>query len=98
MPTNKIANKGHCDAMNFNNVPPPVAPLSNVEFVAELMEYSPYGALVQVFIIEAIRFYSTSVMESEPREPNPESFISQEDWRGIAADISNKFIERYESK
>ena len=38
--------------------------LTNEEFVIYLMNYSSNGALVQSFVIEALRFYAEKVTEN----------------------------------
>lgn len=55
---------------------------TNVEFVKELMEFSETGALMQVFIIEAIRFYAENTLEWKGEWKN--GFISQEAWNRCA--------------
>ena len=43
-------------------------PETNVEFVTRLMEFSPTGAMSQMFIIAAIDNYSKAVVEAPPIE------------------------------
>ena len=38
---------------------------SNIEFLTRIMEYSPHGALVQAFVMEAITQYAHKVSEAE---------------------------------
>lgn len=39
---------------------------TNVQLVKRLMEFSPTGAMSQMFIIEAIRRYAQEVIKAEP--------------------------------
>jgi hypothetical protein len=41
-------------------------PETNVEFVTRMMEFSNYGALAQLFVLEAIRNWSNLVAEADP--------------------------------
>jgi hypothetical protein len=68
---------------------------TNIEFVKWLMNYSPHGALCQVFIIEAIRHYAEQISHTKPPEPeNDNGFISAIAWHNIAVDILNKIENR----
>lgn len=66
---------------------------TNTEFVTELMEYSPYGALVQVFILTALESFSKVVIEEPPLD---HPLISGEAWKGVAQDVLQKLHARYE--
>jgi hypothetical protein len=68
---------------------------TNEEFVSDLMNYSPVGALCQAFIIEAIRSYSENVMNIPDDSPQWEnSFISLAAWKKQAEHTLNKIKER----
>jgi len=69
--------------------------LNNEEFMAFLMMYSPHGALCQVFIIEAIRFYSKLIAEQPMPQDNPDAIVSPIVWRGLAEDILGKHTMKY---
>jgi len=68
--------------------------LTNTEFVAELMQFSPYGALVQVFIIDAIHKHAKAVSRAAPSEVD-RPLICGEAWVGVAKDIKAKLDARY---
>jgi hypothetical protein len=68
---------------------------SNIEFVTDLMTYSKHKSLVQVFVIEAIRYYSEQVSKSKPVSENTQSIISPKFWHAIAVDVNKKVSERY---
>lgn len=70
---------------------------TNVEFVTELMELSSYGPLTQVFIIEAIRYYSEQVSNTPEPPDNITEFINPKLWHKIATDINSKMKARYGS-
>lgn len=69
---------------------------TNETFIGELMMFSPYGGLCQVFIIEAIRHYSEQVASQPEPTEDGKSFISQKAWHGIAVDIQKRMKENYE--
>ena len=71
--------------------------LSNEEFVQHLMSFSQYGAMTQIFVIEAIRFYAESVSRTpEPTEDSNE-MINPKLWHRIATDITKAMKEQYET-
>jgi hypothetical protein len=55
---------------------------TNVEFITSLMERSKQGALMQVFIIEAINNYSERSIASSPWPAG--HFINQDAWKRCA--------------
>ena len=71
---------------------------SNVLFVRDLMEVSPYGALGEAFIIEAIRYYSGAIAATPPAPDDPEKFINPKTWQEVAIDVKRRMDERYESR
>lgn len=69
---------------------------TNEEFVSYLMNDSKYGQLAQVFVVEAIRYYSELIVKQPaPTEDNGE-IISNISWYGIATEVQNKMIANYE--
>ncbi|MEH2517420.1 hypothetical protein V1279_002993 [Bradyrhizobium sp. AZCC 1610] len=68
-------------------------PETNVEFVTRLMEFSNYGALAQIFVIEALRRWSDLVADAEPAKVDS-PMISGHAWVGVAKEIKAKLEER----
>lgn len=70
---------------------------NNNDLVKDLMNFSPYGALCQIFIIEAISRYCEEVKahEIEEDEEGRIPFISPEAWKGVAEDISKRMEDFY---
>lgn len=66
--------------------------MNNVEFVEDLMERNPAGALGQAFILEAIGRYAKEVCKAEPWPDDV--MISFEAWQTCAKHIVKKFEER----
>ena len=68
---------------------------SNEDFVVDLMNFSPFGGMAQVFIMEAIRFYSKIVSETLVDSNIPDhGIISKKLWNEVAKDIHQKVSER----
>lgn len=65
---------------------------TNVDFVTRLMEFSPYGALTQAFIIEAIGRYADQCAEQRLPE---DGLISADAWQAAAKWIQNEIRQKY---
>ena len=57
---------------------------TNTQFIHELMTQSGQGALIQAFVIEAIRNYAEKTQAAAPWEK--EAFISQDAWKACASE------------
>jgi len=68
-------------------------PLTNIEIVVDAMRFSEYGAMAQVFIIDAIQKHADRVAKSVPSDYPPNQFISPEIWIGVAKEIQSKMKE-----
>ena len=75
---------------------------TNTDLVMDLMEISPYGAMTQIFIIDAITKLVDKVIDSEKEllemEEKNKGFISMPAWIGTAKDIKKRMQEFYDSK
>ena len=67
-------------------------PMTNIEFVEDLMEYNPAGALAQAFILEAIGRYAKEICKAEAW--SDDILLSFEAWQTCAKHIVKKFEER----
>lgn len=69
--------------------------MTNVEFVTELMEFSRYGAMAQLFVMEALRRYSNTIANASPEQFEQwNGLISAEAWQAIAEEIAQKIDQR----
>ena len=68
-------------------------PQSNEEIVLNLLRFSPYGALSQIFIMEAIREYANNVSAIDPATITGTAFINPEAWVGVAKDVKQRLEE-----
>jgi len=55
---------------------------TNTQFIHDLMTKSGQGALIQAFVIEAIRDYAERARDAEPWKG--QTFISQDVWKNCA--------------
>ena len=72
--------------------------LTNVQFVKDIMENSKFGAMSQLFVIDAIGKLADAVtkagVEEVRRQFGPNSFISPEAWFEVAKEIKSKLDNR----
>ena len=68
--------------------------MSNANFVVSVMSYSNYGAMAQVFVIEAIRNYAETVIADTTVWP-AHSLVSQDLWKAVAKEIQLKTDTKY---
>jgi hypothetical protein len=68
-------------------------PKTNVEFVKHLMEYSNYGPLAQLFILDAIAKWADIIDQTDPRKVDS-AMISGDAWVGVAREIKAKLEQR----
>ena len=75
--------------------PHPTAPLTNTEFLTQLMEFGGErsGALIQPFVLEAIRIYAEQV-RAGPASHFGNALISGEAWKRAAEDALAALEER----
>lgn len=70
-------------------------PRTNVEFVAELMEYSRHGALAQLFVLDALDKWSKIISETDPAKLD-NVLVNGEAWKSVAKEINDKIAARYQ--
>ncbi|MGM3411942.1 hypothetical protein [Ralstonia holmesii] len=69
-------------------------PKTNIEFVRELMDFSRFGPLAQMFVIDALSKWSDKIANT-PVEELHKAFdgnllIGAEAWQGVAREIKDK--------
>lgn len=70
---------------------------TNVEFIIDLMEISNNGPMIQVYVLEALRLYSDSVVQNQNQNQDqiPEDgFISRRLWVSCAEEVLKKLEAR----
>jgi hypothetical protein len=63
--------------------------------VRDLMNFSPHGTLAQSFIIEAIRYYSELVSNSDASD-DPAAPINPRHWHEVAVDTLKRLQDNFE--
>lgn len=76
---------------------------TNLELIIDLMDYSPYGAMSQIFIMDALHKQIDAVIENEAElldqdrkdqeEAGNISFININAWIGTAKDLKKRIAE-----
>lgn len=70
---------------------------TNTEFVMSIMEFSKFGAISQVFVIEAINDYTNKILNASP-EQWTFPLISFGAWQNVAKEIKQKLELQYNGK
>lgn len=68
---------------------------TNTEFITDLTEFSPYGAVAQVLIMTAIERFAEAA--AEKRIPD-DGLVHPDAWQGCAKDIVKRFKQHYEEQ
>jgi hypothetical protein len=65
---------------------------TNVEAITEIMEFSRYGAMAQMFIIDALNKQARAVADAPPEAFEGEGWemVSGKAWQGVAREIADK--------
>lgn len=66
---------------------------TNTELITEMMNFSNHGAMIQVFVIEAIRSYAEQTLAAPPWSKD-DGIVSQEAWKGCAQEALTKLKNR----
>ena len=61
-------------------------PMTNVEKVTHIMSYSKYGALAQLFVMDALHKWTDIISKASPEQIS-NGFIDGEAWIGVAREI-----------
>ena len=67
--------------------------LSNADFMLWLMEFSPTGALAQIFIMTAVNAYAKASLDHDTSPKG--GLVNAAAWRRTAKSISDLFDERH---
>lgn len=82
----------------MKNKAPAREDLTNVEFVTKLMEFSKFGPLAQLFVIDALDKWSQKIIDSQEQVlvQMKDGFVSGEAWVGVAKEINAKVKAQYQ--
>ena len=73
-----------------------MALLNNEDFIKELMSFSPSGSMIQVFVIEALRYYAEQVTKNGIPEEKGNEVISPVFWYNIGMEVKERLNSNYE--
>lgn len=65
---------------------------TNEELVSDLMNFSRHGALMQVFVLEALGRYSADCAAADPADLNT-PHLSGQAWHGCATEVLQALAE-----
>jgi len=84
--TEALMNEGSHSSYSSSNNP------TNIEKITGIMEYSKFGALAQMFVMDAVSKFANLVANTpiEELESMRNGLISPEGWRGVAVEIAEK--------
>ena len=68
--------------------------LNNQEFLIDMMTFSRFGAMTEVFVMEAVRLHALAVAAQDPDKADQNSMVSPHLWVNVARDIAARFKER----
>jgi hypothetical protein len=63
-------------------------PMTNIEKVHHLMTHSRYGALAQLFVMDALHKWADIISKASPEQVG-NGFVNGEAWIGVAREIRN---------
>lgn len=67
---------------------------TNEQLIKDIINYSKFGPMAQLFIMEAIGRYANSVSESKPSDYPKSCIVNPEMWIGVAKEIKEKMDKR----
>lgn len=70
-------------------------PKDNADLFKQMMEFSAYGALAQMFIVQAVADFAEQVAKSDPEKYEKGLFVNPYSWVGVAKEIKEKMDEYY---
>jgi hypothetical protein len=68
---------------------------TNEDLIRDIMNYSNYGALAQLFVIDALTKFADTVAASVPDNYPDNGIVSPEAWIGVAKEIKEKLNAFY---
>ena len=68
---------------------------TNVQIVKEIMEFSDFGPLAQMFIIDAITKQAEAVSKTTAKDYPENMMIHPEAWINVAKEIKEKLEKAY---
>ena len=63
-------------------------PMTNIEKVQHIMSYSRYGALAQLFVMDALHKWTGIISKASPQQVD-NGFVNPEAWIGVAREIQS---------
>lgn len=77
--------------------PKTIRQMDNIEWVTHLMTFSDHGALMQMFVLDAMHKYATTVASMDAKDIEKAlkgSLVHPAAWHGVAKELVKRFEER----
>ena len=71
---------------------------NNRQFINNMMTVSIHGPMMEVFIIEAIRYYSEQILKTPEPSDETDKVINPKLWWKTAEEANNLIVARFERK
>lgn len=74
-----------------------VKTMDNIEWMSHIATFSDHGALMQMFMLDALYKYATKVASMDPKDVAQAmrgSAVNAEAWHGTAKELVRRFEER----
>lgn len=68
---------------------------TNQQIVREAMAFSRYGALAEVFVMNAVMEAAERIAKMDPENAPRSAMINPKAWIGVAQEIKDKFDRHY---
>jgi hypothetical protein len=65
--------------------------MTNQEFLIDLMNFSRFGPMAEVFVMEAVRLHAIAIAAQDPDKADQNSMVSPHLWVNVARDIAARF-------
>lgn len=70
-------------------------PSTNTELVVNLMEFSRFGVVSQMFVVDAITQHAARVAAAKPEDMRTNGFVSNAIWIDTARDVRDRINAFY---
>lgn len=72
---------------------------SNIAMINDIMNFSSFGALSQVMVVEALRHYTAAIINAPAPTEDPKEgrLISSRAWYQCARDIQERLVDNFET-
>ena len=70
--------------------------MNNKDFIKNLMSYSHNGLMIQVFVIQALQYYTKMITENGVPKETGKEIISPVFWYNIGMEVKERLEDNYQ--